>query len=64
MRHHAQEPTSQLATISTEFIPFPDYGGGAKYSIFDNSVACAQWLRQTWDEVRAETASKAAEPVG
>ena len=25
-----------------------DYGGGAKYSIFENNVACARWLRETW----------------
>jgi hypothetical protein len=36
------------ARISCEFIPFPDYGGGARYSIFDNNVACARWLRDTW----------------
>ena len=48
MRHHRDDPASQLATISTEFIPFPDYGGNAKYSIFEHSVACAAWLRETW----------------
>ncbi|HEY2707025.1 MAG TPA: hypothetical protein VGI95_03140 [Caulobacteraceae bacterium] len=54
MRHHASDPASQLSTISTEFIPFPDYGGAAKYSIFEHSVACAQWLRATWAETLAE----------
>lgn len=54
MRHHLADPESRLSTISTEFIPFPDYGGGAKYSIFENSIACAQWLRATWAEVQAE----------
>ena len=48
--HHASHDDSPLNTISTEFIAAPDYGGGAKYSIFDNSVACARWLRQTWEE--------------
>jgi hypothetical protein len=42
------------AHISCEFIPFPDYGGGARYSIFDNNVACAQWLRDTWHEALFE----------
>ncbi len=56
MRHHATHPESELATISTEFIPFPDYGGGAKYSIFEHSVACATWLRETWAQIQAETA--------
>ncbi|KVM94992.1 hypothetical protein [Burkholderia diffusa] len=43
-----------LEQISCEFIPFPDYGGGARYSIFDNNVACARWLRDTWRALAAE----------
>jgi|TARA_B110000483_G_C18091569_1_gene502188 hypothetical protein len=53
MRHHADNNKSNLGQISTEFIPFPDYGGGAKYSIFENSIACARWLRETWSETLA-----------
>ncbi len=53
LRHHASDPDSQLATISTEFIPWPDYGGGAKYSLFEHSVACAQWIRDEWAKVQA-----------
>src|SRR5436190_6579287 len=56
MRHHATDPDSRLSTISTEFIPFPDYGGGARYSIFENSIACARWLRETWKGIQAEAA--------
>jgi len=63
MRHHRDDPDSKLATISTEFIPFPDYGGGAKYSIFEHSVACAQWLRDTWAQVQAETVAAQPQPV-
>ena len=37
--------------ISKADIPFPDYGGGAKYSIFENSIACVEWLRKTWDSI-------------
>ena len=59
MRRHAADPDSRLSTISTEFIPFPDYGGGARYSIFENSVACAQWLRATWADIQAEVAAGA-----
>ena len=51
MRYHASHSESTLKTISTEFIPNPDYGGGAKYSIFENSVACAKWLKETWNEI-------------
>jgi hypothetical protein len=63
MRHHLADPESRLATISTEFIPFPDYGGGAKYSIFEHSVACAEWLRKTWAEIQAEAAARTPEPA-
>jgi hypothetical protein len=35
-RHHREQ---------TEFIPLTDYGQGARYSLFDNSVACARWSR-------------------
>jgi hypothetical protein len=63
MRRHVADPDSRLATISTEFIPFPDYGGGAKYSIFEHSIACAQWLRQTWSEIQAEAAAPAPAPA-
>lgn len=48
LKHHATDPKSRLATISTEFIPWPDYGGGAKYSLFEHSIACAQWIRGEW----------------
>lgn len=50
LRHHARNPKSLLGTISTEFIPYPDYGGGAKYSLFEQNVACAEWLRSIWME--------------
>jgi len=47
LRFHKSSPTSPLQLISTEFIPFTDYGQGAGYSLFDNSVACARWIRST-----------------
>lgn len=53
LRHHATHDRSRLGQATMEFIPFPDYGGGAGYSIFDNNVACARWLRQLWHEVQA-----------
>ena len=52
LKHHASDPTSKLATISTEFIPWPDYGAGAKYSLFEHSVACASWIREEWTKVQ------------
>lgn len=45
MRAHPDRAPQQ---VSCEFIPFPDYGGGARYSIWDNNVACARWLRAEW----------------
>lgn len=51
--HHARDPQGHLGQISTEFIPPPDYGAGHRYSIFEQSVACARWLRQTWQEALA-----------
>ncbi len=42
---HAAHPSSPLGQMSMEFIPFPDYGAGGRYSIFDNAVACASWVR-------------------
>jgi hypothetical protein len=53
LKHHATDPKSELATISTEFIPWPDYGGGAKYSLFEHSIACAQWIRDEWKKAQA-----------
>ncbi len=57
MRYHASTPSSPLGQISTEFIPFPDYGAGHGYSIFDQSVACAKWLRETWVEISSEAST-------
>ena len=58
MAHHASRADNELEMITTEFIFPPDYGAGGGYSIFDNSVACAGWLRETWAEA---TSSQAAE---
>jgi hypothetical protein len=55
MRHHATDDASRLGQITVEMIPGIDYGAGAKYSIFDHSVALAQWLRQTWRDTLAAT---------
>lgn len=51
LRHFAGSEHPGPATITAEFIPFADYGGGAKYSLFENSVACAQWLREQWNAI-------------
>jgi len=48
MAFHAADPAGTLGQISTEFIPNFDYGEGCKYSLFEQSIACAEWMRQTW----------------
>jgi hypothetical protein len=45
LAHHATNSGSRLHCLTLEMIPPPDYGAGAKYSIFDNNVACARWIR-------------------
>ena len=40
--------------LDTKFQIVPDYGGGAKYSIFENSLACAQWLREAWNTISTQ----------
>tara|TARA_Y100001934_G_C12322505_1_gene760799 strand:+ start:517 stop:684 length:168 start_codon:yes stop_codon:yes gene_type:complete len=52
MRYHAADPNGVLGQISTEFIPGPDYGQGCKYSLFEQSIECVRWMRQTWNEIR------------
>jgi hypothetical protein len=55
LQHHAAASSgSRLRYLTLEMIPPPDYGAGAKYSIFDNNVACAQWVRQTWNSIKAK----------
>ena len=54
LRHHAEDPSSKLGQISTEFIPNTDYGEGCRYSLFDQAVACVNWMRGAWDTARAE----------
>jgi hypothetical protein len=52
LAYHASNEDSPLGQISTEFIPFADYGAGSTYSIFDHSVACAQWMRDEWNKLK------------
>ena len=51
MRYHFADPKKTLGQISTEFIPGLDYGQGCKYSLFEQSIACIQWMRQVWVEI-------------
>ena len=51
LHYHAAHDDSGLGQISTEFIPGLDYGEGCKYSLFEHSTACAQWMRETWESI-------------
>lgn len=44
------QPDRTPRQISCEFIPFPDYGGGGRYDIWENNIACARWLQELWQE--------------
>jgi hypothetical protein len=52
--HHATDEASPLAMVSCEFIPNIDYGAGYGYSIFENNIACAHWLRAEWAKAGAD----------
>lgn len=47
MKAHPDQAPRQ---ISCEFIPFPDYGGGGRYDIWQNNIACARWLQERWQQ--------------
>lgn len=57
MRHHARDPKGKLGQISTEFIPNPDYGEGCRYSLFEQGIACVEWMRDTWEGIRTEASA-------
>ena len=52
--YHSTTPGSALGQISTEFIPGVDYGAGHGYSLFENSVACARWMRDLWQNINTK----------
>jgi hypothetical protein len=54
LRHHRDTPDSPLRYITTDMIDMPDYGGGVKYSLFEQNVAIAEWFRSTWESIKAE----------
>jgi len=53
LAHHATQANSPIGQISCEHIPAIDYGAGHKYSIFENNVACARWIREEWAKALA-----------
>ncbi len=51
LRYHVTHPESPLQYITTEMINLPDYGLGARYDLFEQNVAAARFIRQSWDEI-------------
>lgn len=54
LRRHRDNPHSPLRWLTTDMIDMADYGGNARYSLLDQNVAIAQWLRNTWEEIKRE----------
>jgi hypothetical protein len=52
LQHHAKDPKATLGQISTEFIPNFDYGEGCRYSLFEQAIACVEWMRSEWVAAR------------
>lgn len=46
------QPERTPQQISCEFIPFADYGGGGRYDIWQNNIACARWLQAEWQHLK------------
>ncbi|MEO7403548.1 MAG: xylose isomerase, partial [Burkholderiales bacterium] len=54
LRRHRDTPGSPLKWITTDMIDMADYGGGVGYSLIEQNIAIAQWIRKTWAEIEAE----------
>ena len=50
--YHYSNKGSSLEQITTEFIAPTDYGAGWKYSIFNNNVQCAKWMRKIANDAK------------
>ena len=58
LRYHWNTPNSPMKWITTDMIDMPDYGGGVSYSLWEQNEAIAQWIRDTWDEIKADSGRK------
>jgi hypothetical protein len=58
LTHHARHDGSPIRHISCEHIPAIDYGAGHKYSIFEQNVACARWMRDEWANALAAVSQR------
>ncbi len=53
MRYRSTDKSAKLGQISTEFIPNTDYGEHCRYSLFEQAIACVEWMRETWKDIEA-----------
>jgi len=51
LRHHKTHADSRLRWITTDMLDMADYGGGVKYSLWEQNVAMARWIRDTWRQI-------------
>ena len=57
LRHHLANPkASKLRWITTDMIDMADYGGGVNYSLIEQNVAIAEWIRKTYEDLRRQPA--------
>jgi hypothetical protein len=55
LRHHLSNPkSSRLRWITTDMIDMADYGGGVNYSLIEQNIAIAEWIRKTYDQIKRE----------
>lgn len=54
LRDIRDNPGSRIRFITTEIIDLPDYGDGAKYSLFEQNAAAGRWIRDEWQRIKAE----------
>ncbi|WP_315923282.1 hypothetical protein [Mesorhizobium sp. SP-1A] len=55
--HHRDAPDSRLRYVTTEIIDLIDYGQNTRYSLFEQSVAIATWIRDLWQNLNLDTAN-------
>lgn len=51
LQHHAARGQGRTLHVSCEYIPGIDYGAGHGYSLFEQNVAMARWLRSEWGPI-------------
>ncbi|MES2402688.1 MAG: xylose isomerase [Pseudomonadota bacterium] len=55
LRLHAANSDSVLNYLTTDMIDMPDYGENARYSLFEQNVAIAEWVRAEAEAIDGST---------